>query len=116
MSDRQKLGPDAVGLRAARGSDGRLAAIAHALTAPTMPPTITTKSGIEMVADPRRFLRDGQQRGREDEKPVHKVWIDSFLMDKYEMTQALYEKVGKEPRSRCPIRRTSRARTCRWSR
>jgi formylglycine-generating enzyme required for sulfatase activity len=37
----------------------------------------------------------GNKRGREDEKPVHKVTIDSFLMDQYEVTQAEFEKVGK---------------------
>jgi formylglycine-generating enzyme required for sulfatase activity len=60
-----------------------------------MPPTITTKSGVEMVVIPAGYFEMGSKRGREDEKPVHKVWIDSFLMDKYEVTQAEYEKLGQ---------------------
>jgi formylglycine-generating enzyme required for sulfatase activity len=37
----------------------------------------------------------GSRHGREEEKTVHKVWIDSFLMDRHEVTQAEYEKYGK---------------------
>ena len=37
----------------------------------------------------------GSRHGREEEKPVHKVWVDAFLMDQHEVTQAEYEKIGK---------------------
>jgi formylglycine-generating enzyme required for sulfatase activity len=60
-----------------------------------MPPTIKTKSGVEMVHIPADFFEMGSRQGREDEKPVHKVWIDAFLMDKFEVTQAEYERLGK---------------------
>lgn len=60
------------------------------------PKTIATKSGIDMVVIPAGFFEMGGKQGRDDEKPVHKVWIDSFLMDRTEMTQAAWEKVGKE--------------------
>ena len=60
-----------------------------------MPKTVSTKSGIDMVVIPAGEFEMGSARGRDDEKPVHKVWIDSFLMDKTEMTQAVFEKVGK---------------------
>ncbi len=59
-----------------------------------MPPTIMTKGG-EMVLIPAGSFDMGS-RGKEDESPVHKVWIDSFLMDKYEVTQAEYERLGKQ--------------------
>ena len=59
------------------------------------PKTITTKSGVEMVVIPAGHFEMGNSLGRADEKPVHRVWIDSFLMDKYEVTQAEYEKLGK---------------------
>jgi formylglycine-generating enzyme required for sulfatase activity len=58
------------------------------------PPAITTKSGVEMIPIPAGFFDMGTKHGRDDEKPVHKVWIDSFLMDKYEVTQAEYKKLG----------------------
>ena len=59
------------------------------------PKVITTKSGIEMVVIPAGSFEMGSRSGRDDERPVHKVWIDSFLMDKHEVTQAEYEKLGK---------------------
>ena len=48
-----------------------------------------------MVVIPAGSFEMGNKRGRDDEKPVHSVWIDSFLMDKCEVTQAEYEKLGK---------------------
>ena len=39
------------------------------------PKTITTKSGVEMVVIPAGFVEMGSKHGREDEKPVHKVWV-----------------------------------------
>jgi formylglycine-generating enzyme len=61
---------------------------------PTMA-TITTKSGIEMVLIPAGSFEMGSKHGREEEKPAHKVWIDAFFMDRHEVTQAEYEKLGK---------------------
>jgi formylglycine-generating enzyme required for sulfatase activity len=58
-------------------------------------PTITTKSGIEMVLIPAGSFEMGNRRGRADEKPVHTVWIDAFLMDKHEVIQAEFERLGK---------------------
>src|SRR5207247_10465346 len=63
-------------------------------TAPTTE-TIKTKSGVEMVRIPAGSFEMGSKQGRDDERPVHKVWIDAFLMDKYEVTQAEYERLGK---------------------
>lgn len=56
---------------------------------------LPTKSGIDMVLIPAGSFQMGNNRGREDEKPLHMVSIDSFLMDRHEMTQAAWEKVGK---------------------
>jgi formylglycine-generating enzyme required for sulfatase activity len=56
---------------------------------------VTTKSGIEMMLIPAGSFEMGSRRGREDEAPSHKVWIDSFLMDRHEVTQAEYEKLGQ---------------------
>src|ERR1700719_1258765 len=61
---------------------------------PTMS-MITTKSGIEMVLIPAGSFEMGSKRRREEEKPIHKVWIDAFFMDRHEVTQAEYEKLGK---------------------
>jgi formylglycine-generating enzyme required for sulfatase activity len=58
-------------------------------------PTTKTQSGGELVTIPSGFLEMGSRYGRDEEKPVHKVWINSFLMDRHEVTQAEYEKLGK---------------------
>jgi formylglycine-generating enzyme required for sulfatase activity len=58
-------------------------------------PTITTKSGVKMVQIPAGYFEMGSRSGGEDERPVHKVWVDAFVMDQYEVTQAEFEKVGK---------------------
>ncbi len=66
----------------------------------SMPEVITTKTGIEMVKIPGGFFEMGSKRGEADELPAHKVWVDSFLMDKYELTQEQYVKlVGSNPSS-----------------
>ena len=59
------------------------------------PTTITTHGGRELVLVPAGIMEMGSRYGREEEKPVHTVWIDSFLMDRHEVTQAEYEKHGK---------------------
>jgi formylglycine-generating enzyme required for sulfatase activity len=58
-------------------------------------PIITTKSGIEMILIPAGSFDMGSQHGPEEEKPAHKVWIESFLMDRHEVTQAEYEQRGQ---------------------
>jgi formylglycine-generating enzyme required for sulfatase activity len=58
-------------------------------------PTLKSQSGGELVVIPAGFFEMGSYHGRDEEKPVHKVWIDSFLMDRHEVTQAEYEKLGK---------------------
>jgi formylglycine-generating enzyme required for sulfatase activity len=58
-------------------------------------PAIKTKSGAEMVTIPPGIFEMGSRYGREEEKPVHKVWINSFLIDRTEVTQAEYAKLGQ---------------------
>ncbi len=55
----------------------------------------TVEEGTVMVVIPAGFFRMGSRSGREEEKPVHKVGINSFLMDTHEVTQDEYERVGK---------------------
>jgi len=59
------------------------------------PPAITSASGVESVLIPAGSFEMGSRQGREEEKPAHRVWIDSFLMDRHEVTQSEYEKLGK---------------------
>ena len=61
---------------------------------------IKTKSGIEMVVIPAGRFEMGSANGASNEAPAHEVWIDSFLMDRYEVSQKQYTKfVGANPSS-----------------
>jgi len=63
-----------------------------------IPKQVTTKTGIEMIVLPGAEFIMGDNGGEDDEKPAHKVTISAFYMDKYEVTQAAYEKMmGKNP-------------------
>src|SRR5437588_12016540 len=59
-----------------------------------LPGSIKTKGGLEMILVPAGSFDMGNKRGKEDAAVVHKVTVDGFLMDKYEVTQAEYEKQG----------------------
>jgi acetoin utilization deacetylase AcuC-like enzyme/formylglycine-generating enzyme required for sulfatase activity len=54
--------------------------------------TITTKTGIEMVKIPEGWFDMGSSNNSPDESPVHKVWISSFWMDRYEVVQEQFKK------------------------
>ena len=65
-----------------------------------MPSTIVTQSGVEMVTVPGGWFEMGDDGGNEDEGPVHRVWVDAFLMDKYEVTQDQYRQLQLSDPSR----------------
>ncbi len=65
---------------------------------PASPETVTTKSGLIMVNVPPGEFTMGDAAGNDDEKPPHKVRVDGFLMDAYEVTQESYQRItGKNP-------------------
>jgi formylglycine-generating enzyme required for sulfatase activity len=51
---------------------------------------------MEMVLIPAGSFNMGSRTGSENERPVHKVWVDAFLMDSTEVTNASFDKVGKD--------------------
>jgi formylglycine-generating enzyme required for sulfatase activity len=53
-------------------------------------PTVVTASGVAMVQIPAGWFEMGEAGGDPDEEPVHRVWVDAILMDKYEVTQDQY--------------------------
>ncbi len=68
-------------------------------TAPP-PQVIKTSSGLEMVALPGGWFEMGSAKRAPDEAPPHRVWVDAFLLDKYEVVQEQYAKlVGANPSS-----------------
>jgi len=54
------------------------------------PPIFTTASGVQMVLVPAGWFRMGSDDGPADQSPAHEVWLDSFLIDRYEVTQGQY--------------------------
>jgi formylglycine-generating enzyme required for sulfatase activity len=55
------------------------------------PATVKTKGGLEMVLVPGGSFAMGRP-GKGRESPVHKVAVDPFLMDKFEVTQEEYQR------------------------
>ncbi len=55
-------------------------------------PEIIMADGIEMVMIPDGRFVMGSDNGHDDEAPAREVAMDGFLMDRYEVTQALYDK------------------------
>ena len=58
-------------------------------------PATTTPSGAkggEMVCVPAGEFMMGSDNGNSDEKPIHRVYLDEFYIDKYEVTNAQYNK------------------------
>ena len=76
---------------------------------PALPePKANASSDTGMVSVPAGEFTMGSNEGAVDEKPAHHVNIDSFLMDRHEVTQELYERVmGSNPSRRkgpkCPV-------------
>jgi formylglycine-generating enzyme required for sulfatase activity len=61
---------------------------------PTQTPAIVqTAGGQEMALIPAGEFIMGSSHGQADEAPLHKVRVDSFLMDRTEVTQEMYEKL-----------------------
>ena len=58
-------------------------------------PSIASAAEGDQALIPAGSFEMGSRSGRDEEKPVHKVWIDAFLIDRHEVIQADYEKLGK---------------------
>jgi formylglycine-generating enzyme required for sulfatase activity len=53
-----------------------------------------------MVLIPGGWFEMGDDRGEDDEGPLHRVWVDAFLMDKYEVFQDQYRRLQLSDASR----------------
>ncbi|MBU2568225.1 MAG: SUMF1/EgtB/PvdO family nonheme iron enzyme [Elusimicrobia bacterium] len=53
---------------------------------------ITGRDGAEMVLIPAGEFTMGSDGGDSDEKPAHKVYLDAYYIDKYEVTFEQYDK------------------------
>ena len=55
-----------------------------------------------MAAIPEGWFAMGCESGRDDEKPVHRVWIDRFELAIYQVTRAEYARFLSETRRPAP--------------
>ncbi len=73
---------------------------AHSSSATDLPGEIETSGGIPMVLIPGGEFTMGSD-GQQDAEPAHKVTVSPFYMDRYEVTQAFYERLmDKNPARR----------------
>jgi formylglycine-generating enzyme required for sulfatase activity len=56
------------------------------------PPLVTTKGGDPMASLPAGWFHMGSDEGPADQSPAHDVWVDTFLIDRCEVTQQQYAK------------------------
>jgi formylglycine-generating enzyme required for sulfatase activity len=57
-----------------------------------IPQIFVGKDGAPMVLIPAGEFQMGSDNGESDELPIHKVYIDAFYMDVYEVTNEMYKK------------------------
>ena len=70
------------------------AALLPALAAPSPgSKDIETPSGVIMILIPAGSFTMGDEKAPPDARPLHEVHVDSFYIDKYEVTQRDYERV-----------------------
>jgi formylglycine-generating enzyme required for sulfatase activity len=76
--------------------------------APTGPlPEITDDKGAVMVLIEAGNFVMGSTRGDLDERPIHSVYLDNYYIDKYEVTNALYEPCVRAAVCKPPVRADS---------
>jgi len=56
------------------------------------PKKLAGKDGAPMVFVPAGEFPMGSNEGRDDEKPVHQIFLDAYYIDKYEVTVGQYAK------------------------
>ena len=69
---------------------------------PQPPSEIVGKDGAPMVLIPAGEFTMGSDKGDDDEQPIHKVFIDSFYIDKFEVTNGRFAKFVEAIQSEPP--------------
>ena len=69
---------------------------------PALPTEIIGKDGAPMVLIPVGEFTMGSDKGDDDEEPVHKVFIDGFYLDKFEVTNGRFAKFVEAIQSEPP--------------
>ena len=73
-----------------------------AASMPQPPAEIVGKDGAPMVLIPAGEFTMGSDKGDDDEQPIHKVFLDSFYIDKYEVTNGRFAKFVEAIQSEPP--------------
>src|SRR5215467_4911982 len=73
-----------------------------AATRPQPPGEIVGKDGAAMVLIPAGEFTMGSDKGDDDEQPIHKVFLDSFYLDKFEVTNGRFSKFVEAIQSEPP--------------
>jgi formylglycine-generating enzyme required for sulfatase activity len=73
-----------------------------AATMPQPPTEIVGKDGAPMVLIPAGEFTMGSDKGDDDEQPIHKVFLDSFYIDKFEITNGRFSKFVEAIQSEPP--------------
>jgi formylglycine-generating enzyme len=60
------------------------------IASPIAPITKDASQGPKVVVIPAGWFRMGSEAGQENERPVHRVWIDSLCLAAYQVTNAEY--------------------------
>ena len=56
------------------------------------PVMITGADGAPMVLIPAGEFTMGSEKGDDDEQPIHRVFLDTFYLDKFEVTNGRFAK------------------------
>jgi len=79
-------------------------------TAAPVAPSFRKQDGMEMVYVPEGSFEMGSITGDEDEKPVRLIYLDTYWIDKYEMTNVQYAQCVSEGACDAPSKTSSYTR------
>jgi len=79
-------------VKSSSGTNGSGVSAPKQVPASQLPAEITGKDGAPMVLIPAGEFAMGSDKGDDDEQPIHRVFIDSFYIDKFEVTNGRFAK------------------------
>jgi formylglycine-generating enzyme required for sulfatase activity len=93
-------------------TDTRSVVAQAAAATPTIPPAeIIDGQGVTMVLVPAGSFTMGSSRGDRDESPIHSVNLDLYYIDKFEVTNALYQSCVEAGSCKLPVKADSFTRS-----
>lgn len=85
--------------------------LTQTFTAFPYPTEIIDANGVEMVLVPAGEFIMGDNNGQEDEKPAHRVYLDAFYIDVYEVTNKRYQDCVNAGMCQPPVTMSSETRS-----